>query len=213
MRFLKTLGAAIVAAAALAAFVGAGSASATVICSTEADPCPAGQAWPNGTAIDFSIPSGSSASLTDTSGNSLDKCTTSTVEGSISNTGSSTDTVTMIILGLTWGNCTFTTKTVSTGIKFKVHKIPGTKNGTMTSDSQLEVTINTGLFGSCIYGVATTRDLGQITFGKSNISLHLNMPAKRFGSNFACPQTALWTGTYVLTTPSSTTLSVSESGS
>ena len=214
MKYAKMLALAAVAAGALMAFIGAGTASATVICSTTADPCPAGQTWPNGTALDFSIPSGSSALLVDTSGNTLDKCTGSTVKGSISETGSSLATVTGPIEELTWTGCTFTTKTVSTGNKLKVHKIAGTSNGTVTSDSPIEVTINTVLFGSCIYGVGTTVDVGTITEGKGTAAtFHANAVAKRFGTNFACPETSKWTGTYVLTTPSATTLSVSEAGS
>jgi hypothetical protein len=213
MKYAKMLALAAVAAGALMALIGAGTASATVICSTTADPCPSGQAWPNGTKIDFSIPSGSSAILKDTSGNELDKCTGSTVNGEITNTGSATETVTGTIAELLWSGCTFTTKTVSTGNKLKVHKIAGTSNGTVTSDNQIEVTINTVLFGSCIYGVAAESSVGTITEGKGTAATFVaNATAKRFGTNFACPETSKWTGTYVLTTPSATTLSVSESG-
>jgi hypothetical protein len=213
MKYVKMLALAAVAAGALMAFLGAGTASATVICSTTADPCPAGQAWPNTSPIDFSIPSGSSAILKDTSGNELDKCSGSTVNGEITNTGSATETVTGTIKELTWTNCLFPTKTVSTDNKLKVHKIAGTSNGTVTSDTQIEVTINTILFGSCIYGVPSTTDVGTITEGSgTGATFHANAIASRFGSNFACPSTSRWTGTYVLTSPSETTLSVSESG-
>jgi len=214
MKYAKMLALAAVAAGALMAFIGAGTASASVICSTTADPCPAGQAWPNGTTIDFSIPAGQSAILKDTAGNTLDTCTGSTVKGKITNTGSATETVTGSIEELTWTGCTFTTKTVSLNNKLKVHKIAGTSNGTVTSDAQIEVTINTVLFGSCIYGVATTEDVGTISEGiGTNSVFTANAVATRFGSNAACPATSKWTGTYVLTTPSTTTLSVSESGS
>jgi hypothetical protein len=213
MKYAKMLALAAVAAGALMALIGAGTASATVICSTTADPCPTGQAWGNGTAIDFSIPSGQSAVLKDTSGNELDKCTSSTVSGSITNTGSATSTVTGAVKGLTWGGCTFPTATVATS-NLEVHKIAGTSNGTVTSDGTFEVTINTVLFGSCIYGVASGVDIGTISEGSgTNSTFSANAVASRFGTNLACPKTSLWTGTYVLTTPSQTTLSVSESGS
>jgi len=220
MKHLKTLGAALIAAAALTALFGAGSASATVICSTTADPCPAGQAWPNATVLDWSIPSGSSIVLKDTSGNTLDSCTTSTMEWEITNTGSATETVTgkykepLSSTGTTWGGCTFTTTTLNASAKWKIHKIAGTSNGTVTSDSAIEWTTNTALFGSCIYGVASTTDIGTITEGiGTGTKFNVNAVVTRFGSNFACPATTKMTATYVLTTPSSTTLSVSESGS
>jgi hypothetical protein len=211
MKHLKILALAATATGALLAVFGAGTASATVICSTTADPCPSGQAWPNGTKIDWS---GSSVIQKDTSGNTIDNCTTSTINGEITNTGSATETVTLTIGELTWGGCTFTTKTVSTGNKLKVHKIAGTSNGTLTSDSQIEWTINTVLFGSCVFGVAAETSVGTLSEGKGTAATFTaNATVKRFGTNFACPETYRLTGTYVLTVPSATTFSVSESGS
>jgi hypothetical protein len=208
MKYAKMLALAAVAAGALMAFVGAGTASATVLCSTTADPCPAGQKW-GAVTLDFSIPSGSNAVLKDTSGNEIDKCTTSTVKGPVTNVGSSTATVTGTVEQLTWESCSFPTKTLLSG-KLEVHKIAGTSNGTVTSDAPFEVTINTFLFGSCIYGVATGVDLGTIKEGNP-ATFEANAVATRFGTNFACPSTSRWTGTYTLTSPAGTTLSVSSS--
>ena len=231
MRYVKTLALAAVAAGALMAFIGAGTASASVICSTTADPCPNGQAWPNGTVIDFSLKSGTKAKLVTTENEVLDECSTSTVKGDITNTGSSTATVTGTITELTWGGpCTFPTVTLHKGC-LEVHKIAGTSNGTVTSDpcdpvegkENTEVTINTFFFGSCIYGVAAGKSIGEITEGKYEPKKegeptppHFTANAvatKLSGSNFACPETSKWTATYVLTSPEKTTLSVSASGS
>jgi len=210
MKYAKMLALAAVAAGALMAFVGAGTASATVLCSTTADPCPAGQSWPATTPLDFSIPSGSSANLVDTEGEPLDTCSTSTVKGSISSAGSSTTTTTGAVSELTWGSCTFPTNTILKG-KLEVHKIAGTSNGTVTADGTFEVTINTIFFGSCIYGVTSGVDLGEITEGKPAI-FHANAVAEKFsGSALACPATSRWTATYTVTAPSETTLSVSSS--
>jgi hypothetical protein len=213
MKHLKSLMLAAVAAGALMAFTGAGLASATVLCSTTADPCPGGQAWPNGTVVDFNVPTNGSAHLTDTNGNALVTCTSATIKGTITNTGSVTETVTGTISELFWGTCSAETKTVSSNNKMKVHKIAGTSNGTVTSDSQIEFEINlTPLFGHCTYGVLTTTEVGTITEGKgTGAVLHANAVLTRLKGPF-CPSTAYWTGTYVLTSPSSTTLSVSESG-
>jgi hypothetical protein len=212
MKYAKVLALAAVVAGALMAFIGAGTASATVLCSTTADPCPNGQAWTNGTPLVFSVPAGGSVRLTDTNGNTLDTCTKADVEGKISNTGSATETVTGVIENLPWTECTFPTTTISTNNKLKVHKIAGTSDGLVTSDSQIEVTIQ-NFFGSCVYGVKTTEEIGSLTEGKGTGAVfHATAVATRFGSNFACPATANWTGTYVLTSPSNTTLSVSESG-
>jgi hypothetical protein len=219
MKYAKMLALAAVAAGALMAFIGAGTASATVLCSTTVEPCPAGQKWAANTVIDFSIPSGSSASLVDTTGEELDTCSTSTVEGKLTNAGSSTETATGELspkegslnnTGLTWGSCTFPTKTISATGKLEIHKIAGTSNGTLTSDSTFEVTINTIFFGSCIYGVTAGTDLGDLTEGNPAV-FHANAVAEKFsGSNLACPSTSRWTATYNLTSPA-TTLSVGNS--
>lgn len=214
MKHLKMLALAAVAVGALLAFLGAGSASASVICSTTADPCPEGQAWTTGTVVDWSIPSGSSVKMVTTAGETLDTCTESTIKKEITNTGSSTATVTAKVTATTFGGCTFTTDTLRLG-KTEIHKISGTSNGTVTSDEPTEVTINTVLFGSCIYTVPTGKSVGDVSEGSGTNSVFaLNAVTEKVsGSGFACPTTDRTTGTYVLTTPSQTTLSVSASGS
>lgn len=207
MKNLKMLVAASAAAAALVAILGAGTASATVLCSTTADPCPAGQKWPVGTTLDWSIPSGQSLKLVDTSGNVLDTCTTSTLKWTITNAGSATETVTGVDEGTTFESCTFTTTTLLLG-KTEIHKIAGTSNGTVTSDGKTEMTIQSPL-GDCVYGYEAGVDLGTVTEG---IAAHteVNIVMQKF-SGVLCPTTAKETGTYVLTAPTNTTLSVSSS--
>jgi hypothetical protein len=208
MKYLKKLGLAASVAVASTAFLGAGSASATVLCSTTlSTSCPAGQTWPANTALDFSIPAGSSANLVDTAGEELDTCSASTVKGKLTNAGSSTETATGPVEELTWTSCTFPTKTLTLG-KLEVHRITGTSNGTVTADGTFEVTINTVFFGSCIYGVTSGVSLGDITEGNPAI-FHANAVAEKFsGSNLACPSTSKWTATYTVTSPAGTTLSV-----
>ena len=208
MRYLKMFGLAAVVVAALAAIAGTGSASATVLCSTTADPCPAGQDWPKGTVFDFSATK--NAELVDTEGGELDKCATSTWLGVITNTGGSIATPTGDVTQLTWESCTFPTKTL-TATALEVHKIAGTSSGTVTSEGLFETTINTVFFGSCIYGVTSGRDFGTLVEGKPSVFVFNSIWEKFSGSNFACPETAKFTGTYTLTSPAGTTLSVSSS--
>lgn len=207
MKYLKMLALTAVAAGALMAFIGAGTASATVLCSTTADPCPFAQTWPVDTTLHFTIPSGSSASLTDTAGEPIDTCSGSTVHGAITSPGSATTTVTGHIDGLTWESCTFPTKTL-TMKNLEVHKINGTSNGTVTADGQSEVTINTVFFGSCIYGITSGESIGDLTEGKPAVFHADAIAHKLSGSNLACPATAKWKATYTLTSQPSTTLSV-----
>jgi len=186
MKHLKIFGLAAIAAMALMA-VAASSASATELYNGSTP-------LSEGSILDFSIPSGKSAVLVDTSGNALDTCTGSTVKGRL------TGTATGVIEELTWTGCTFTTKTINAG-KLEVVWTSGT-NGEVKSDAQIEVTINTGLFGSCIYGVASGTSVGTLTtFSSGAASFDANAVATRFGTNFACPATSRWTGTYTSTEP------------
>jgi len=210
MKNLKLLALAAVAVGALTAFIGASTASATVLCSTTADPCPAGQKWPAGTILDFSLTAGTSLNQVETGGETIKTCKGSTIKGEITNAGSSTTTVTGKITELTWKECTFPTSTVLKG-GFEIHKITGTSNGTVTADGETTWTTNTIFFGSCVYGVPSGTSIGDITEGKPSV-LHVNaVMRKTEGSNISCPETGIWTATYTLTEPSNTTLSVSTS--
>jgi hypothetical protein len=185
MKYVKILSLAAVAAMALMAFA-ASSASATALYS-------GGTKLGAGSTIDFSIPSGKTAVLVDTTGEELDTCASSTVKGTLSTatTGS--------IEELTWGSCTFPTKTVSTGNKLEVTGGTNTE-GTVKADSTIEVTINTIFFGSCIYGVTSGTSVGTIKGNPATFTA--NAVAEKFtGSNLACPSTSKWTGNYSSTSP------------
>jgi len=209
MRYLKMFGLAAIAATALMAIAGAGSASATVLCSTTADPCPPGQDWPVGITLDWSIPAGGSILQTDTAGKVLNTCKESTVKWTMTKTGSSVETVTGVDEETTFGTCTFPTKTLKLA-NTEIHKIAGTSDGTVTADGVTEITINSPIFGSCIYGVPNGASIGEITEGNP-ATFHVNAVTQRLGGSGVCPATDKWTATYTLTSPVNTTLSVSNS--
>jgi len=205
MKYVKMLALAAVAAGALMAFIGAGTASATELCSTTLAPgaCPAAQKVTG--ALVFSLSEGTSALLKETGaeGGTLDTCKTSEVGGEITNSGSSTTTVTGSINKLTWGSCTFPTTTTVTG-GLECHKITGTSNCTLTADGVTKVTINTVFFGTCVYTVESGESIGDLTEGNPAV-FHANAVAKKQeGSNLACPETSVWTATYTLTSPKTT---------
>ena len=211
MKYIKMLALAAVATGALMAFIGAGTASATELCSTTTAAgvaCPAGQKVTGN--LFFSLTG--SALLKETSapegnGETLDTCKTGNVKGNITNGGSATTTVTGEITELTWGSCTFPTTTTLKG-KLEVHKIAGTSNGTLTADTESRVTIQTFFFGSCVYTIPPGKSIGDLTEGNPAV-FHANAVAhKATGSEFACPTTSVWTATYTLTEPK-TTVSVS----
>jgi len=210
MKHVKMLGLAAVAAMALMAFVGAGTASAAggVLCSTATDPCTS--KWAVNTVLDFSLEPGTSAKLTDTNGNLLDTCTESTVKGKLLANPDGTGTATGENTSITWGNCTWTTDTTKLG-KLKVEaetETPMAGNGWLYADEEIKVTISLGAFGSCEYGVTAGTLLG--TYKESTETFTANAKATRLNGCLG-PSTALWTATYVKTEPSGTTLWVSTS--
>ena len=208
MRYLKMLGLAAIAAAALTAIAGAGSASATVLCSTTVEPCPAGQKWVN-TTLDWSLTPGTSLVQTDTAGNVLNTCKESTAKWTMVKSGSAVETVTGQDELTSFGACTVATVTLKLA-NTEIHKIAGTSNGTVTADGVTEITINSPVFGSCIYAVPNGASIGDITEGNP-AAFHVNAVTKRLGGGALCPETDKWTATYILTSPANTTLSVGNS--
>lgn len=206
MKYLKMLGLAAVAAAALMAFVGAGTASANGrLCSTKPEPVTSHctSPWATGTIIEFSLKSGSSAKLTDTSGNTLDTCTGSTVKGSlVSNATASTATGTITTLG--WSGCTVTTDTIENG-SLTITAEDDNGNAIVIEHEKTNVTVN--VFSSCNYGVEAGTQIGTIHEGIGTSAIFTaNATAKKLGGGFLCPETTKWVAEYVLTTPSKTTL-------
>jgi hypothetical protein len=207
MKHLRTLVFAVVATGALLAFVGASSASATVLCSTTVESCPAGQKWPAGTILDFSLATGTSANLQETGGETLDTCKSSTVKGELTNAGSATANATGKITELTWGTCSFPTVTTLKG-KLEIQRIVGTSNGTLIADEQTRVTSNTIFFGSCNYAFESGKSIGDITEGKPAV-LHVNaVMHTTSGSELVCQTTAVMSATYTMTEPANTTVSI-----
>ena len=191
MKYLKTLTLGVMAMAALMALTASASASELYNGATTLK---------SGTTMDLSLKSGTSALVTETGGSTLDTCTGSTVQGKITNAGSSTTTVTGEITALTWSGCTFPTTTVTLG-KVESHHVTGTTNGTVTADAEIGVTVNTVFFGSCVYGVKAGTDLGLSTGGNPSTFSANAVIVKLSGSAFACPETAKFVATYVSTTP------------
>lgn len=202
MKYVKMLGLAAVAAMALMAFVGAGSASASVLCKTApnaAGECPTGWDYPAGTTVHITQKAGTTAAL-ESGSTVLDTCTTSTFHGFTANTGSATETVHGENT-LTWGTaatpCSKTTDTIAGG-EVEIHAADDKGNGTVTAKNS-EVTINT-IFGTCVYGSGPSIDLGILTGGNTpTISIDATVP--KISGNFACPSTSTWTAEYVVTQP------------
>lgn len=209
MKFLKTLGLAAIAAAALMAFAGAGTASATVLCSSATVPCPESQKFPVKTRLEFTLAPGTSLTWVN-NGNTLETCTEMVLKTDITNAGSATTTVTGENNALQFNQCVHPNGFTKLG-GLEIHNISGTSNGTVTASGEIGWTFIHPVFGSCVYGWKTGGIVGTITEGKP-AKLDLNTTiVKLTGSSFACPENGNLNGTLIQTGPASTTLSVAAS--
>lgn len=180
------LGLSVLPAAALMAFVGAGTASAANLYST-------GIKVNAGTSLHATLASGTSALLSTTDGTSIiDTCPASTVEGEVDSTGGGE--VTSAIDTLSWSaSCSATTDTLT--------------NGTLHVNSTGEVrgtgsvvTVNIGV--SCRYGTGLGTHLGTLNTGKLAINAVIDEQPNAEGKKlFLCPDTTKWVANYTITTP------------
>jgi hypothetical protein len=207
MRYIKILGLAAVAAMALTAFLGAGSASATVLCKTTpvSGVCPTGWHYPEGTTIDATV----DGTVRLVAGPIDNTCTTSTVKGKTENTGSASETVRGSIETLTFTGCTCPVTVIKNG-SLEIHSIAGSNNGTLTGKNS-EVTVScSGV--SCIYGTSATgthlgtvtgsaTDTGNATVDLGNLETGKGASLEKKGGSFLCPSTGEWTGHYWITEP------------
>jgi hypothetical protein len=213
MKYLKTLGLAAVAAMALIAFVGAGSASATVLCDTTSTPC--AEKWKVGTEPRFTVKPGTAGIWTDTSGTVVAKCPEGEIRGEITNAGSATETVKTSVepSDFTWPGVEGCIKTITVaGGTLEIHAISGTDNGTVTA-SGFKITIYFEAFGiSCIYGFTEGQDLGTLTAsGSGSAILDINTVFFKKEGGFLCPGDLKWAEEFTQEQPSGTGLYVEPS--
>jgi hypothetical protein len=202
MKYLKMLGLAAVAAMALMAFLGAGSASATVFCKVTEVPCSEANEWAVGTFGDATQKAGSSGVMKTTEGTIVETCTEVTVSGKLQTKGGPTETVKETGGGenVVWKNCTNPMVTIKGG-EIEVHHITGTDNGTVTMKG-FETTMFISSLGlSCIYTYGAGIDVGIITGGtKPSMDLNAALPRSASSSAF-CPATIVGSVEGTLTEP------------
>jgi hypothetical protein len=178
----------LVAGMAAAVMAMAGTASATVLCSTTQTACPAGQIWPNGTFMDWSLKAGASAAFNTPEGKPFLTCTTATFKAKIQKAGGAVETVMTAVPkeNVIWGNCTFT-KTTLEGGEFEIHHTAGTDNGTVTAKNFTTTFNFTG--GSCLYTYGAATNFGTLKGGAAPI-IEVNAALNKIGG-FLCPQLTL----------------------
>jgi len=189
MRTLKTIGLAAIAAMALMA-LGAGSASATTLCTQTETPCAAANqittTQDNHIVMNFTH---GETFTTGNTGNPLMTCKEGSLTATLEDKGSSTTTAKALVNSLEFKNCP--TGGVPTVIKpgtLEIHHIAGTHNGTLTLKETEWTTVMFGV--SCTYGAAgaATIDLGILETTKLTVNTIINKVA----GGFLCPSTEGW---------------------
>jgi hypothetical protein len=192
MKYLKASGLAAIAAMALTAFLGASSASATVLCTTTTTPC--GTGW----HVDEIVLSATGSTSTHSTGGALEAtCTGSSMTGTKTRTGSATTTPAWVFAtaGLTWSGCNQTTDTLEGG-EIEIHQIAGTHNGTVTEKGKKVTVVIAGV--SCTFGAGGGTHIGVLTGGSPAI-LHVNAITLKVAGSFLCPADTVWEATYQIT--------------
>jgi len=194
MKYVKMLGLAAVAAMALMAFVGAGTASATTLCRTNVTTCEPAWDVAQGSTLDASLKSGTSAILETAGGLIRDTCTTSTVKGTTTNTSGTT--VSGTVENLTFEGCSVKTQVLEQDGTLEI-----ASNGEVKAKG-FRVTVEI-LGESCIYTAGTGTKLGTLTGGSPatlTVSATIGINAAESGAN--CAPSSNWTATYTITEPS-----------
>jgi hypothetical protein len=190
MNYTKGL-AVVLAMAALMVVVGAGSASATVVCKTSTSPC--SSPYLKGTLFKGTLTPGTTAVFK--AGFATIECTQG--QGSIETTsnGSATETVKGLTKTLSFGGCNATLNVLKTGAG-EIHWTSKT-SGTFTAEG-MEVTAST-LGVDCIYGGNISSGITLNGGTKPTISINAKVPL--ISGGFLCSNPGTMTASLTVTEP------------
>jgi hypothetical protein len=177
-----------------------------VLCTSQETSCKEANRLATGTTLDFSLKSGTTMRFLETGGEVFETCSSSTFKGKVENTAG----IVMPIESLTLSSCVLATSPavmIKLG-KIEIPNVTGAPNGIVKAGGTTEITINSILVGSCIYGPAANTELGELKEGKPATFVANAVMEKKSGSNFFCPETLKWVGEYTLTEPKEKTLAV-----
>lgn len=203
MKYAKMLGIAVAAVAAVLAFIGAISASATVLCKTPGTGSPTGTTCPEG----WAYPAGTKLHAVSEGSVVLDNsllnitCEGSAFESETGNEGGAMETVTGPEGTLTFAKCNCEFKTLKAGTS-EIHWIEGTHNGTITAKGVEVTTSCKTIFGTvhCIYSV-NGESIGDLTGGEPAIYHSNGAVIRTVPTSALCPNSGTFTATYKITTP------------
>lgn len=193
MKYLRMLTLAAVAAAAFIAFAIAGTASATVLCTTTTTPCSA--KLNKGSELHAQLEKGTKA-IFDTQLKTAE-CNESAMKLTTKTTGGANETVVATIDELSFEECNCDVVVLKNG-SIEIHHIAGTDNGTLIL-SGLELTKECNIIGSvhCTFASKTTH-MGTLTGGHP-ATMDVNATLQKVGGGVLCPPHTIWTGAYEIT--------------
>jgi hypothetical protein len=194
MKYLKTYGLAAVVALAFAA-IGAGSASATVLCKT--NPCT--EKYFAGTKVSMQLPTGFDMRWTANEGLGSGTCSFSTLTGETSNFGGVGARVSVPLSKVSWTTCGSSTwETLKTGVLEIKYANEGLRNEVFLKGTEWRVEP-----AACTYSAGAETKVGSLTpsLEGSAAEMHIEATfAKVAGSPF-CSHTEIWEGNYEVTAP------------
>jgi hypothetical protein len=188
MKYMKMLGLAAVAAMALMGL--AGTASATIL---ESGSTPLG----NDATIKASL---SGSSILRSGETTLNTCTGGQFTTTVTDPGGATKTVKGTNTTIDFENCASTVHTESAGT-LEVHHIAGTNDGTLIASGAV---IGNTIFGTnCLYQSGTGKHLGTLNGAtEGDATIHINITVTEAEpKKFICPDTANWTASFLVTSP------------
>jgi hypothetical protein len=203
MKHVKLLGLSAVAAMALMALLGVGTASATVLCKTATGGLECGEGWKYSGTIEGSLKSGTTAVLKTTGGEIDNTCTGGSAKGTASAGGAtSTVTGTASTTDVNLSGCTHTVDLLEK-CEGEIHSISGTSSGTVTVKGCAVTTVILGV--SCTYGPGAGTDVGVVEEGGSGgEAVKVSEVAAKQAGSFLCPSTVVYEALVVRTAPEGT---------
>lgn len=196
MKYVKILGAVAAATVALMAFVGAGTASATVLCSSNTSPCAA--PYGSGTRVSMSLEAGTEFRWR--LGFMEFVCEQATMAGELTSPGGVGQGVTETLNNFSFGGCSGKVKTLKPGV-LRFDATSGTDGIVNGTGAEIEVE-QMGI--SCVYGWNTAKVLGPYTSttGSSGPpTLVEEIEVTKIAGSFLCANPAHWEARFVQTTP------------
>jgi hypothetical protein len=199
MKHMKMLGLCLAGVLAAMALLGAGTASATKLCSENKSPCPAGSTIKTGAALSGKLVAGTKAVFV-TSVLTVE-CSESTISGKTTNEGGGAGVnVKGEITAVEWKSCVSGSggacTTTALGLPW-LTEVSGTGgSGTMTVSNALGKFSCSGI--TCEYEAKTAST--SVTGGNPAI-VKANKVSFAKKSGFFCPATATWSSEYEITTP------------